>query len=140
MESILASVKKLLGIYEEHTAFDEDIILHINSVFAILQQMGVGPEEGFSISDDSAVWSDYTSDVNQLNFVKSYVYLKVRLLFDPPVNSGATDSINKLISELEWRLFVATDPIESDDLEEPTDDPTDPIDPDEENGGTMNDP
>lgn len=119
MESILASVKKVLGIDEIHTAFDEDIILHINSVFAILQQMGVGPENGFSISDDSAIWADYIQDVNQLNFVKSYIYLKVRLLFDPPVSSGAVESMNKLISELEWRLFVATDPIEkTDDTEE----------------------
>lgn len=122
MESILASVKKVLGIDEIHTAFDEDIILHINSVFAILQQMGVGPENGFSISDDSAIWSDYIQDVNQLNFVKSYIYLKVRLLFDPPVSSGAIESMNKLISELEWRLFVAADPIEE-ETEEPMDDP-----------------
>ena len=124
MESILASVKKTLGIDEIHTGFDEDIILHINSVFAILQQMGVGPEEGFSISDDSAIWYDYISDVNQLNFVKSYIYLKVRLLFDPPVSSGAIESINKLISELEWRLFVATDPVdEVEEIEEQMDDP-----------------
>lgn len=124
MESILASVKKVLGIDEIHTAFDEDIILHINSVFAILQQMGVGPENGFSISDDSAIWTDYISDVNQLNFVKSYIYLKVRLLFDPPVSSGAIESMNKLISELEWRLFIATDPVdELEDTEEAIDDP-----------------
>lgn len=124
MESILVSVKKILGIDEAHTAFDEDIILHINSVFAILQQMGVGPENGFSISDSSASWSEYTEDVNQLNFVKSYVYLKVRLLFDPPASSGAIESINKLISELEWRLFIATDPVNEN----------------EENEDTMNDP
>lgn len=130
MESILASVKKVLGIDEIHTAFDEDIILHINSVFAILQQMGVGPENGFFISDDSAVWSDYIEDNSQMNFVKSYVYLKVRLLFDPPVSSGAIESINKLISELEWRLFVAADPIEeaeeideTEEIEETPDDP-----------------
>lgn len=124
MESILASVKKVLGIDEIHTAFDEDIILHINSVFAILQQMGVGPENGFSISDDSAIWSDYIQDVNQLNFVKSYIYLKVRLLFDPPVSSGAIESMNKLISELEWRLFIATDPVEeTEETEEVVDDP-----------------
>lgn len=112
MESILASVKKVLGIDEVHTGFDEDIVLHINSVFAILQQMGVGPAEGFSIRDDSTVWDEYIQDVNQLNFVKSYIYLKVRLLFDPPVSSGAIESINKLISELEWRLFVACDPVD----------------------------
>lgn len=124
MESILASVKKTLGIDEVHTGFDEDIILHINSVFSILQQMGVGPEEGFSISDDSTIWADYISDVNQLNFVKSYIYLKVRLLFDPPASSGAMESMNKLISELEWRLFIATDPIEeTEENEEAMNDP-----------------
>ena len=124
MESILASVKKTLGIDEIHTGFDEDIILHINSVFAILQQMGVGPQNGFRIDDDSAIWNDFIEDVNQLNFVKSYIYLKVRLLFDPPVSSGAIESINKLISELEWRLFVACDPIEeTEENEEPMNDP-----------------
>jgi hypothetical protein len=124
IEIILASVKKTLGIDEAHTGFDEGIILHINSVFSILQQMGVGPEEGFSISDDSTIWTDYISDVSQLNFVKSYIYLKVRLLFDPPASSGAMESMNKLISELEWRLFIATDPIEeTEENEEAMNDP-----------------
>lgn len=107
MDSILTSIKKLLGITEEYEHFDQDIIMHINSVFMILTQMGVGPEEGFSIEDDSASWSDFTSNAKVLESVKSYIYLKVRLLFDPPASSSVMDSMNRMISELEWRLNVA---------------------------------
>ena len=112
MESILTSIKKLLGIAEDYTHFDADLILHINSVFSILTQLGVGPSEGFSITDDNTVWNDYISDDVKLNDVKSYMYLKVRLLFDPPVTSSITESINRLISELEWRLNVSADSID----------------------------
>ena len=109
MESILTSVKKMLGITEEYTHFDADIIMHINSVFMILTQMGVGPEEGFIIEDDLAYWEDFTSNKVILESVKSYLYLKVKLLFDPSASSAVTDSMNRLISELEWRLHVAAD-------------------------------
>ena len=109
MESILTSVKKMLGITENYTHFDEDIIMHINSVFMILRQMGVGPEKGFRIEDDLATWQDFTSDNLMLESVKSYMYLKVKLLFDPSASSAVTDSMNRLISELEWRLHVAAD-------------------------------
>lgn len=113
MESILTSIKKLLGIGEEYEHFDADLIMHINSVFAILTQMGVGPSNGFSIIDEDKEWSDFLpGDPAKLSFVKSYVYLKVKLLFDPPQSSAAIESINRQISELEWRLFVAADPIE----------------------------
>ena len=107
MDSILTSIKKLLGITEDYEHFDQDIIMHINSVFMILTQMGVGPADGFRIEDDSATWSDFTSDLKVLESVKSYMYLKVRLLFDPPTSSSVLDSTNRLISELEWRLNVA---------------------------------
>ena len=107
MDSILTSIKKLLGISEDYEHFDQDIIMHINSVFMILTQMGVGPAEGFRIEDDSTTWSDFTSDLKVLESVKSYMYLKVRLLFDPPTSSSVLDSTNRLISELEWRLNVA---------------------------------
>ena len=107
MDSILTSIKKMLGITEEYTPFDIDIILHINSVFMILNQLGVGPSSGFRIEDDSATWSDFTEDKLDVEAVKSYIYLKVRLLFDPPSSSAAIESINRLISELEWRLNVA---------------------------------
>lgn len=109
MDSILTSIKKLLGISEDYTAFDTDIIMHINSVFMILNQLGVGPAEGFSIEDSSSEWSEFVSDNMQIESVKSYVYLKVRLLFDPPTSSAVIESTNRLISELEWRLNVAVD-------------------------------
>ena len=110
MESILTSIKKLLGIAEDYEHFDSDIIIHINSVFSILTQIGVGSDIGFSISDKTATWSDFISDSTNLEMVKTYVYLKVKLLFDPPLNSSVTNSIEKTISELEWRLNVAVDP------------------------------
>ena len=78
MESILTSIKKLLGITEEYDQFDPDIIMHINSVFMILTQRGVGPAEGFSIEDDIAVWTDFIQDIKKLESVKTYIYLKVR--------------------------------------------------------------
>jgi hypothetical protein len=112
-ESILKSIKKMLGITEEYTHFDTDIIMHINSVFMILQQLGVGPSDGFYIEDDSHTWSDYLADPTQLHAVRSYVYLKVRLLFDPPANSSHINAIDKQISEFEWRLNVAVDPTQS---------------------------
>lgn len=113
-ESILTSIKKLLGIDENYKHFDADIIMHINSVFSILTQMGVGPSNGFSISGKDDTWSAFITDKpNIFSLVKSYVYMKVRLLFDPPLSSAAIESINRQISEFEWRLFVAADPIEN---------------------------
>ena len=83
--------------------------MHINSVFLNLTQLGVGPSEGFLIEDDTATWDDFIGDSNQLQAVKSYVYLKVKLLFDPPLSSSVTESMNRMISELEWRLNVAVE-------------------------------
>lgn len=111
MESILQSIKKLLGITEEYTVFDVDIITHINSVFLTLNQIGIGPSDGFSISDQTTTWDEFISD-KRLEAVKSYVYLKVRLLFDPPTGS-VLDAINRNIAELEWRLNVAAESNES---------------------------
>lgn len=104
MESILTSIKKLLGITAEYTQFDEDLVMHINSVFMILTQLGVGPSEGFVIEDDSAYWTDFIEDPTKMQMVKSYVYLKVKLLFDPPLSSAVIESTNRMISEFEWRL------------------------------------
>lgn len=118
MESILTSIKKLLGIAEEYEHFDPDLIMHINSVFSILTQLGVGPSEGFSIEDDGAVWSDFISEKSKIECVKSYIYLKVKLLFDPPLGSAVIESMNRMISELEWRLMVAVDPVQTSDGEE----------------------
>ena len=103
-ESILTSVKKLLGIAEEYTQFDTDIIIHINTIFMALQQMGIGPNDGFSITDENDLWTDFMQDSILLNSVKTYMYLRVKLLFDPPLTSSTVDSFNKLISELEFRM------------------------------------
>ena len=109
MESILTSIKKLLGITEEYEHFDRDIIMHINSVFMILTQIGVGPEDGFTISDKETKGNEFTNDDKKIEAVKTYVYLKVRLLFDPPASSSVMEAINRSISELEWRLNIAVD-------------------------------
>lgn len=109
MESILTSIKKLLGISEDYTQFDADIIMHINTVFLNLTQLGVGPETGFHITDKFDIWEDFIDDTVQLEAVKSYMYLKVKLLFDPPLSSAVIESTNRMISELEWRLNVAVD-------------------------------
>ena len=107
--SILTSIKKMLGVAEDYTEFDEDIITHINSVFLNLTQLGVGPEEGFMIEDDTSVWEDFIDDSIQLQAVKTYMYLKVKLLFDPPLSSSVTESFTRMIAELEWRLNAAVD-------------------------------
>ena len=110
MDSILLSIKKLLGLNPEYEeAFDTDIIMHINSVFSILRQLGVGPVEGFKITSDVETWEDYVTTVD-LEMVKTYIYAKVRLIFDPPSNSGVRDSLQSYINEFEWRLNVAVDP------------------------------
>lgn len=118
MESILTSVKKMLGIAEEYEHFDADIIMHINSVLSILTQIGAGPSEGFSIKDEDAVWTDFITENSRLEFVKSYMHLKVKLLFDPPLSSAVIESMNRMVSELEWRIQVAADPIETTSEEE----------------------
>ena len=109
-ENILESVKLMLGIQNDYTAFDQQILLHTNSVFVILNQLGVGPSNIFS-ADSSSVWSDFlVNDSTDLNLVKSYMYLKVRLLFDPPTSSFAIEAMNKQAQEYEWRLNVFVDP------------------------------
>ena len=110
MDSILGSIKKMLGIADEYNVFDKDIVMHINSVFFVLTQLGVGPEEGFTIQDETAVWDDFIPCGANLEALKTYVYLKVRMLFDPPQSSALSEVINRQISEFEWRLNVAADP------------------------------
>lgn len=104
MESILNSVKSHIGVDAEETNFDSDIMIHINSVFSILHQMGVGPEKTFSIVDEKAIWSDFTEDDNDFSEVKTYMYLKVKLIFDPPTNSNVLEAMERQKNELEWRL------------------------------------
>jgi hypothetical protein len=114
MESILTSVKKLLGIDKDYTHFDNDLIMHINSVFMVLTQLGVGPSEGFAISDANAMWSDFIGeDDKNFQAIKTYVYMKVRLMFDPPLSSAVLDSMSRTICELEWRLNVQVDIVDS---------------------------
>ena len=109
-ESILTSVKKMLGIPKDHTAFDMDLILHINSVFMILTQMGVGPANGFRIEDHTAIWSDFLGEEDlAFESVKTYMGLKVRLIFDPPASSIVAECIKQSIAELEWRLNFAAE-------------------------------
>lgn len=109
MDSILTSIKKLLGITEEYTHFDTDLIIHINSVFATLTQLGVGPSEGFVIVDKDDTWEQFTNDNILIESVKSYMYLKVKLLFDPPTSSAVSESYKQMINEFEWRLNVAAE-------------------------------
>jgi hypothetical protein len=102
--SILNSTKKILGIASDYTAFDLDIITHINTAFSTLTQLGVGPADGFMIEDDTVEWTEFVSTDLQLNSVKSYVFLRVRLLFDPPGTSYLINAYQDQIKELEWRL------------------------------------
>lgn len=104
--SILMSVKKLLNVENDDPAFDTDIGMGINGVFMTLQQLGIGPDEGFAIHDADTKWSDFSSDKKLIDSVKMYVYLKVRMIFDPPASSVVADAVNSRIAELEWRLNV----------------------------------
>lgn len=108
MESVLTSIKKLLGIAEDYTHFDPDIIMHINAVFMTLNQLGVGPDTPAIIYGTAETWESTLGDIQNLEAVKSYVYLKVRMLFDPPSGSSVLEAMNRQASELEWRLSVQT--------------------------------
>lgn len=109
--SILRSIKKLLGIPEDDDAFDMDVIFAINSAFDRLNTLGIGPDEGFRITDDTATWSDYLYDGKILDSVKTYVYFKTRLVFDPPTSSFVLESMNKQIAELEFLFIVKSDSV-----------------------------
>lgn len=110
MNSILTSVKKLLGIAEECEDFDADLIMYINSALFALTQMGVGPEKGYMISDKTAVWEEFIPDAVKAAAVKAYVAVKVRLLgFDPPQSSTTMEALKNTAAEMEWRLNVEFD-------------------------------
>lgn len=102
--SILNNIKKLLNISKENVSFDEDIILHINSVFMILNQMNVGPKEGYKIKDSSDKWSSFTSNDITIEAVKTYIYIKVKKIFDPPTSATVMKAMDSTLVELEWRL------------------------------------
>ena len=110
-DSILMTIRKLVcgDPYADH--FDNDLLVHINACFSILNQLGVGPEDGFVVTDDTQSWSSYIADNRILNMVKTYVTLKVKKIFDPPLTSSVLEAMDKEISQLEWRLNVAVDPV-----------------------------
>lgn len=105
-DSILNSVKKNLGLTATYTAFDPDIIMHINTVFSTLNQLGIGPVNGFMIEDDTPVWDTFLGADIRLNSAKTYMYLRVRMLFDPPTTAHLISAMKEQIQELEWRLNV----------------------------------
>lgn len=107
-DSILDTTKKMLGFDRSYTAFDLDILTHINSTFFTLQQLGIGPQKGFVITDREATWANYLAG-DDISAVKSYMFLKVRMLFDPPTTSFANEAIKAQITELEWRLNVQSE-------------------------------
>lgn len=106
MDSILNSVKRVLGLDFDYTPFDQDIIMHINSAFSTLEQLGVGPAGGYQIEDSDNKWEEFIGVDYRLNSVKTYVCLRVRMIFDPPPTSFAVDAMRKQIEELEWRLNI----------------------------------
>lgn len=120
-DSILTSTKKILGIEEDYTAFDVDVLMHINSVFSTLNQLGIGPEEGYAIEDATPVWSDFFGPELRLNSIKTYTYLRVRLLFDPPQTSFHISALKEQILELEWRLTAMNEEINTVVLEDEDD-------------------
>ena len=113
-ESILTSIKKLLGIAEEYTHFDADIVMCINNVFNMLTQLGVGPRTGFVIRDNVATWGDLLGTDSRLEMVKGYVHQRVRIMFDPPQNASLAKIFQDEAKELEWRIMIAADQTEHD--------------------------
>lgn len=108
--SILSSIKSLLGPDSDYDVFDQDIIVFINSAIATLTQLGVGPSDGFRITGNSETWGDFLGDSLDLESVKSYIYMKVKIAFDPPSSSSVLSAYQEACKEFEWRLNVAVDP------------------------------
>jgi len=106
MVSILNSIKKMLGISSEDTGFDQELILHINGALMVISQLGIGPTTGFVITGATETWADFLQDRQDVELIKSDLYLRVKLMFDPPQNSFLTNSIEKQISEYDWRIEV----------------------------------
>lgn len=110
MSSILTGTKLSLGITEDNTDFDEILMVHINTVLNILTQLGVGPSDGFLISDASTQWEDLLEKSKLLDLTKTYMSMKVRMMFDPPTSSSVAEAYNRMISELEYRINIIVDP------------------------------
>lgn len=115
-DSILITTKKLLGLSADYTAFDLDVITHINSAFGTLTQLGVGPTTGFMIEDADNEWNDFAVPADQIVLVKTYIYLKTRLVFDPPSTSFVIEALNQQLKELEWRLNMAREIVTSEEV------------------------
>ena len=114
-ESILKTIKQLIGCPDDFEQFDLDLMVHINSAFATLTHLGVGPKEGYRIIGADNTWSEFEDDVQKLSLIKDYVYIKTRLLFDPPTSGSLMDSLKEQLKEMEWRLYMLYDPISEDD-------------------------
>lgn len=106
MDGILDTIKKMLGVDAEYEHFDTDIMTNINTSFMTLHQLGVGPEDGFTITGQDEKWVDFIPDTKKMEAIKTYIYLKVKLAFDPPTNSFSIDSYDRQAKEIEWRLNV----------------------------------
>lgn len=115
-DSILVSIKKMLGTDDNYPPFDADIIVHINSALMKLTQLGIGPKTGFMIADYTETWSDFLTNKVMLGAVKEYIYLSVKIMFDPPTNSFVMDAMKKQIEQLEWRLNVMAESVETFDF------------------------
>ena len=114
-ESILKTIKQLTGCPDDFEQFDLDLTIHINSAFATLTQLGVGPKEGYRITGPDNVWSEFEEDAQKSSLIKDYVYIKTRLLFDPPTSSALMDSLKEQLKEMEWRLYIMYYPVSADD-------------------------
>ncbi len=121
-ESILKTIKQLIGCPDDFEQFDLDLIVHINSAFATLTNLGVGPKEGYRITGADNAWSEFEDDAQKLSLIKDYVYIKTRLLFDPPISGSLMDSLKEQLKEMEWRLYILYDPISEDDEKGKSDD------------------
>lgn len=121
-ESILNTIKKLVGVDKDYGAFDMDLIVAINGAFMILDQLGVGPENPFSIKGEEETWTDFSSDIGSLELVKNDIYLRARLLFDPPSTGVLHEAMERQISEFEWRLMIQADPVTHGVSDRPGDD------------------
>ena len=114
-ESILKTIKQLVGCPDDFEQFDMDLTIHINSAFATLTQLGAGPKEGYRITGVDNVWSEFEDDPQKLSLIKDYVYVKTRLLFDPPTTGSLMDSLKEQLKEMEFRLYILYYPISEDD-------------------------
>ena len=109
-ESILDSIKDMLGPDSSYDVFDNEILIHINMALSVLTQLGVGPAEGFVVTDSDATWNQFLGNAKNIDMAKTFVYMKVKMAFDPPANSSVLNAYNEACKEYEWRLNIETDP------------------------------